>query len=109
MEVADGGCFTYGSTEVRFSRPHWHGVEGSKLGYVLMVTIDDGEERLLHTSDMDGPVLREVTEEIIEVDPHLLIVDGQIVGLGQSAKHVEMSVQLLLPRCQCLPAILPVK
>jgi len=76
VEVADGECFTYGSTEIRFSKPHWHGVEGSKLGYVLMVSIDDGERRLLYTSDIDGPVLREVADEIIEIDPDILIIDG---------------------------------
>jgi len=76
VEVADGECFTIGSTEIRFSKPHWHGVEDSKLGYVIMVAIDDGERRLLHTSDIDGPVLREVADEIIEVDPDILIIDG---------------------------------
>ena len=76
VEVADGEVFTYGSTEIRFSKPYWHGVEDSKLGYVIMVSIDDGERRLLHTSDIDGPVLREVADEIIEVDPDILIIDG---------------------------------
>jgi len=76
VEVADGEAFTIGSTEIRFSKPHWHGVEDSKLGYVIMVTIDDGERRLLHTSDVDGPVLREVADEIIEIDPDILIIDG---------------------------------
>lgn len=76
VEVADGEVFTYGSTEIRFSKPHWHGVEGSKLGYVIMVSIEDGERCLLHTSDIDGPVLREVADEIIEVDSDILIIDG---------------------------------
>ncbi len=76
VEVADGEVFTYGSTEIRFSKPYWHGVEGSKLGYVIMISIDDGERRLLHTSDIDGPVLREVADEIIEVNPDILIIDG---------------------------------
>lgn len=76
VEVADGESFVYGYTEIGFSQPLWHGVKGTRLGYVLMVTIHDGGERLLYTSDIDGPVLRDVAEEIIEIDPSILLLDG---------------------------------
>ena len=76
VEVADGREFRFGSTRVWFSRPLWHGVEGTSLGRVLMVAIDDGEEKLLHTSDIDGPVLEEPVELIAKQRPDILVIDG---------------------------------
>jgi len=41
-----------------------------------MTTIDDGEKRLLHTSDVQGPVTEEAKDYIIEQKPDVLIMDG---------------------------------
>lgn len=76
VEVADGECFIFGSTEIAFSEPLWHGVEETRLGHIIMAKISDGDETLLYTSDVDGPILRETTETIIETHPDILILDG---------------------------------
>ena len=41
-----------------------------------MTTIDDGEKRLLHASDVQGPVAKSAKEYIISQRPDILIMDG---------------------------------
>jgi len=41
-----------------------------------MTTIDDGEKRVLHASDVQGPVTKSAKEYIISQSPDLLIMDG---------------------------------
>lgn len=76
VKVADGREFKFGSTGIFFSKPFWHGTEGTSLGYVLMVTVQEEDKRLLYTSDVDGPVLEDVTDAIVEVNPDVLVLDG---------------------------------
>ena len=76
VEVADGREFRIGRTRIWFSKPLWHGVEGTNLGLVVMVGIDDGEKRILHTSDVDGPILDEPVKLIQEYNPDILVIDG---------------------------------
>ncbi len=76
IKIADGETFRFGSTVISFSRPVWHGTEGTNLGYIVMVKIEDGDKSLLHTSDVDGPVLKETTDAIIGANPDILILDG---------------------------------
>ncbi len=76
VRVADGKTFTLGSTKIEFSSPLWHGTEGTNLGYVIMVTIQDGDKKLLYTSDVDGPVLKETTDFIVKINPDILVLDG---------------------------------
>jgi len=65
-----------GDTEIVFSPPFFHGPENVQLGYVIMTTIDDGEKRVLHASDVQGPVTKNAMEYIIDQKPDLLIMDG---------------------------------
>lgn len=76
VRIADGKTFRFGETTIKFSEPMWHGTVGSPLGYVLMCLINDGEKRVLHTSDVDGPIIKKYADEIIKIDPDLLILDG---------------------------------
>ncbi|GAH84147.1 unnamed protein product, partial [marine sediment metagenome] len=65
-----------GNTELIFSPPFLHGPENVRLGYVIMTTIDDGEKRLLHASDVQGSVTKSAKEYIINQSPDILIMDG---------------------------------
>lgn len=76
LKVADGRRFKIGKTTIRFSKPLWHGVEGTNLGYVIMVHIDDGKERLLYSSDVSGPPVKKPTDLIVKENPDMLILDG---------------------------------
>ncbi|KYH39597.1 MAG: hypothetical protein AYL32_015590 [Candidatus Bathyarchaeota archaeon B26-2] len=76
IRIADGKAFNFGSTRVLFSKPLWHGTEGTSLGYVLTVEVQHKGEKILYTSDVDGPVLKETTDIIVDANPNVIILDG---------------------------------
>jgi len=75
LEVGDGGEFKHGSTSIKFSPPVFHGTN-SKLGYVIEVSLSYRGEKVVYTSDVEGPAVKEQTDFIIEENPDLLILDG---------------------------------
>ncbi|MDJ0269352.1 MAG: MBL fold metallo-hydrolase [Aigarchaeota archaeon] len=95
IEVADNKTFRIGGTKIWFSKPLWHGVKGTSLGHVVMVGIDDGGTRILHTSDIDGPILEEPIKLIQRYNPDILIIDGPptyILGYMHSYYNLARSV-----------------
>ena len=76
IKFADGKAFRFGKTVVRFTEPLFHGVEYSTLGWVLSVVIERNREKLIHTSDLSGPVIEDYADWIISENPDVLIVDG---------------------------------
>ena len=72
----DDSKHNFNNTEIIFSPPFFHGPENIRLGYVIMTTIDDGEKRVLHASDVQGPVTKSSKDYIISQSPDLLIMDG---------------------------------
>jgi len=84
VEFADGRTFDLGGVTLEFSPAVPHGSEGSKLGFVVMVMIDDGF-RLIHASDIQL-LNRKAIEWIIEKNPDLLITGGPPTYLGKRAE-----------------------
>ncbi len=81
-----------GNTELMFSPPFFHGPENVRLGYVIMTTIDDGTKRMLHASDVQGPVTKSAKEYILDQKPDLLIMDGPptiFLGWKFSQQHLK--------------------
>ena len=66
----------FGDTKIVFSPPFFHGPENVRLGYVIMTMVDDGDKRLLHASDVQGPITKNAKDYIIKQKPDLLIMDG---------------------------------
>lgn len=75
LVVGDGGEFKHGSTSIKFSPPVFHGTN-SRLGYVIEVSLSYRGEKVVYTSDVEGPAVKEQTDFIIEENPDLLILDG---------------------------------
>jgi len=97
VEIADSKKYVFGETKIYFSEPVPHGID-DKLGYVVEVLIDDGEESVLYTSDVEGPVLKEQTSFILKHRPDLLIVDGPLtymLGYRFSVKDLNVSIKYL--------------
>ncbi|WP_297551764.1 MBL fold metallo-hydrolase [Thermococcus sp.] len=84
IEFADGRSFDLGGVTLEFSPAVPHGSEGSRLGFVVMVLIDDGT-RLIHASDIQL-LNREAVEWIIEKNPDFLITGGPPTYLGKRAE-----------------------
>jgi len=92
LVYCDNTKYRIGDTEIIFSPPFFHGPENVRLGYVIMTTVDDGEQRVLHASDVQGPVTNEAAKYIINQKPDLLIIDGPptiFLGWKFSKKNLE--------------------
>jgi hypothetical protein len=88
----DDSTYNIGGTQLVFSPPFYHGPEKVRLGFVIMTTIDDGKQRMLHASDVQGPVTKTAKDYIIDQKPDLLIMDGPptlFLGWKFSRKNLE--------------------
>lgn len=74
--VADDQVFEYGATKVKFSPPVPHGEEKSELGYVVMTLVESGDQKILHASDVQGPISTQTANLISRLSPDLAIVGG---------------------------------
>jgi len=96
LEFADGKQFEFGDTKIKFSPAVWHGDVGSKLGYVIMVSIDDGEQKFLHGSDAQGIIVDETADWIIKENPDVMVIDGPpliFVGWRMGKKIIDNSIK----------------
>ena len=98
VEYCDGKTFEFDGVSISFSKPVFHGTN-SKLGYVVEVLVDDGKEKFLHTSDVEGPSLRTQLEFMLESNAETVFVDGPMVymlGYRYSSASLEASVNNLI-------------
>jgi predicted metallo-beta-lactamase superfamily hydrolase len=71
---ADNKTFTYGNTRLCFSEALAHGEENGKLGYVIAVTIEYGDERFMFAPDVQGPMSNRTLGFIQELQPLMLML-----------------------------------
>lgn len=98
LEYCDGREYRFGNTTLKFSPPVFHGTN-PRLGYVVEVLVDDGRERFLFTSDVEGPSIPEQASFILQAKPNILYVDGPMsymLGYRYSQKSLQESVSNLL-------------
>ena len=72
----EGKEFKRGKTRVKFTKPLFHGIEYSRVGWVFSTVIKRGKEKLIHSSDLNGPIIEDYADWIIEENPTYLILDG---------------------------------
>jgi predicted metallo-beta-lactamase superfamily hydrolase len=88
LEPAEGRVVELDGVTVRFSPPLPHGLEGSGFGYVVAVTVDDGE-RFIHAADLQGPASAVATAYLLRERPDLVYVSGAPTYLeGQIGRAV---------------------
>ena len=98
LEIADGKTFGFGETKLRFSDPVFHGSEDSALGWLLMTTIECGDEKVLFASDVQGPMHNSTLEIILAKKPQLIIIGGPptyLAGFRVKEAHVQQGMQNL--------------
>jgi predicted metallo-beta-lactamase superfamily hydrolase len=76
FEFADGKEFVFGETQVSFSQPVIHGEQDSELGWLIMTTIKRDNERVLFTSDVQGPMHAPTLKVMLDEKPEVAIVGG---------------------------------
>ncbi len=76
----DNQNYEFENTTIKFSKPFPHGESGTRLGFVLMTTIEErsknGNFKILHTSDTGGAVDNGSKDYIISEQPNLIVMDG---------------------------------
>lgn len=99
LTYSDNTKHNFGTTKITFSPPFFHGPENIRLGYVIMTTIEEKKQKILHSSDVQGPVIKNTTEYIIKQNPDVLILDGppsMFLGWRFSKKNLQYSSDNLI-------------
>ncbi|MFO7968270.1 MAG: hypothetical protein R6U44_11790 [Archaeoglobaceae archaeon] len=97
VEFADGKTYQFGDTKMVVSPPVFHGTS-DKLGHVIELLIDDGDQRFLYSSDVEGPSIPAQLDFMLESNPHVIFIDGPMtymLGFRYSKKSLEESVNNL--------------
>lgn len=76
VKFSEGKEFKFRNTKLRFTKPLFHGIEFSRVGWVFSTIIEYGKEKLIHSSDLNGPIIEDYAEWIIKESPTTLILDG---------------------------------
>ncbi len=75
-KIADGQTYTYGRTTLTFSKPVPHGEGATELGWVIILTLESRGEKVIFAPDVQGPVVEETVQLILDASPDLAIVGG---------------------------------
>jgi len=95
---ADGKSFEFGNTKIIISPPVPHGTT-TRLGWVIQVLIDDGKDRFLFSSDIQGAPLQEQLDFILKMNPTIAIIDGPstyLLGRKVSEDDIKIAFKNLL-------------
>lgn len=106
LETADGRAFRFGETLLSFSEPVFHGPENTDLGWVVMATIDVLGEKVVCTSDVQGPVCASTLDRILVGNPRLVFVGGPptyLAGFRVKKEHIEAGVQNMVKLVEKVP------
>ena len=106
FDIADGTSFEFGDARIRFSEPVIHGSNDSGLGWILMLTIEVWNTRILFTSDVKGPMVSPTLNRILDENPQLVIVGGPptyLSGLKVADKQLERGIVNLKKLVQRVP------
>ena len=74
--------FEFGRTKLRFTKPMFHGIEFSRVGWVFATVVERGEEKLIHSSDLSGIYIEDYAKWLIQEDSRVLILDGPPTYMG---------------------------
>ncbi|MHA1906243.1 MAG: MBL fold metallo-hydrolase [Candidatus Thorarchaeota archaeon] len=90
IEWADGRSFSFGNTTISFSHPVPHGPDNSRLGFVLVTTIEYDDKRFVFAPDVQGPVSRKTLSYLLGQNADLMIVGGPPLYLKKfSEKEIQ--------------------
>jgi predicted metallo-beta-lactamase superfamily hydrolase len=106
IESADGKTFQFGETTLKFSDPVFHGPENTPLGWLLMLTIECGDEKVVFASDVQGPIHTPTLNQILAEKPQLVMIGGPptyLAGFRVKEEHIEAGMQNLKTLVENVP------
>jgi hypothetical protein len=72
----DGARVEFGGTVLRFTHPIFHGLEYDRLGWVCSTVVEHNHAKLIHSSDVQGPVIEDTADWIVRENPTVVFIDG---------------------------------
>jgi len=108
IHYADGNHFEIGDTMIKFSNPLPHGPEGSRLGYVITTTIEWNDEKVMHASDVQGPIYEGAKQLIIDENPDTVILSGPPIylqGFVLKIEEIEKAKNNLIEIARKIPRV----
>lgn len=109
ISYADGNTFEIGDTLIKFSNPLPHGPEGSRMGFVIATTIEWKGEKVMHASDVQGPIYEGSKNLIIEVKPDTVILSGPptyLEGFVLEHEDIEKARENLIEIAREIPRVI---
>ncbi|HIP85855.1 MAG TPA: hypothetical protein EYH17_04350 [Pyrodictium sp.] len=76
VEYADSRTFHFKCCTIDFSPPVPHGIEGTKLGYVVMVRVGSETGSIVVASDVQGPMSLNTLKLLENWRPDIVVVSG---------------------------------
>ncbi len=101
--------FTLGKTKIKITPPLFHGEEYTRLGWVIGFTLIYENEKILYSSDIQGPVVEEYSDWIIKEKPSLCILDGPttyLLGYRLSEANLNRAINNISSILTSLPSSL---
>lgn len=87
INIADKNYLEIGDTKILFSPPIPHGHD-TRLGFVIMVYIEDNRDKFIHTSDVEGPYSEDAVDFILNNSPSKIYIDGPMTYMaGRSISY----------------------
>lgn len=71
-----GNTFNFNNTKIRFTQPLFHGIEFAVVGWVFATIVEYKKIKILHSSDISGPIIEDYAKMIMDEDPTYLFIDG---------------------------------
>lgn len=109
LATADGQTFTFEKTTLKFSKPVFHGPEKSELGWIVMLTIEFADEKVVFASDVQGPIYTPTVNKILAENPQLLIIGGPptyLAGFRVKDEDIQQGMQNLKKLVENIPTTL---
>ncbi|MEM0486949.1 MAG: MBL fold metallo-hydrolase [Sulfolobales archaeon] len=106
VQVVDGQVVQLGDVKLIFSAPVPHG-NSTRLGYVLMVRIEEGEEVVSYSSDVEGPLEEYVIDFMC--GSRVAIVDGPptyLVGRAYMKEDIDRAKRNLAALSKCVEVLI---
>ncbi len=76
VEFVDGRTIEYDGVRIKFTKPLFHGVEFSRVGWIISAIIELPKAKVYYSSDVNGPIIEDYALMIIDENPDILVLDG---------------------------------
>jgi len=88
----ENSIYRFGDTKLVFTPPLFHGIEYSRVGWVYSVLIAEGGDKLFYSSDLNGPIIEDYADMIIDYQPNVIILDGPMTYMfGYTLNRINLN------------------